>query len=86
MTKDLLTRRLISIGLSIVAVIIAWLGSVSSQALMWVGIGILAVSVIISWTIRCPNCGRGLAGRRQVLLPRYCPHCGQKIWGDETEE
>ncbi len=86
MTNDLLRRRLISIGLSIVAIGVTWLGSITSQVLTWVGIGILAVSVIISWTIRCPNCNRGLSGKRQVLLPRYCPHCGHKIWGSEFEE
>lgn len=86
MIKDLFARQLISMGLATLAIGVTWLGSVTYEILMWIGIGLLAVSVILSWSIRCPNCNRGLAGRRQVFLPRFCPHCGHKLWGSEGEE
>ena len=79
MKDDLHIRYFISIVLAVLGVGLAWLGTVTSQVLMWIGIGIVAVAVILSWTIRCPHCGHGLAGKRQLFLPNYCPHCGEKL-------
>ena len=77
--KNLHTRYYISIALSLVGVAVTWFGTVNSQVLMWLGFGIIAVSVILSCTVRCPHCGRRLAGKGHLLLPNFCPNCGEKI-------
>ena len=77
--SNLRTRYFISLGLSIIGVILIWFGAFASQTIMWIGIGVIAVGVIVSWTIRCPHCGHGLMGKRQLLLPNYCPNCGEKL-------
>lgn len=77
--NNLHTRYFISFGLSIIGVILAWFGSFASQTIMWIGIGVIAVGIIMSWTIRCPHCGHGLMGKRQLLLPNFCPNCGEKL-------
>ena len=79
MRNNLYARYIISIGLSLLGVGLTWLGTASSRVLMWVGIGIIAAAVILSWTIRCPHCGHGLTGKRQLFLPKFCPNCGEKI-------
>ena len=77
--NDLRTRYFISLGLSVIGVILTWFGAFASQTIMWIGIGVIAVGVIVSWTIRCPHCGHGLMGKRQLLLPNFCPNCGEKL-------
>ena len=85
MKNDLYMRYFISLGLSILGIGLTWLGTLTSRLFMWIGIGIIAIGVILSWTIRCPNCGYGLMGRRQLLLPNFCPRCGHNISGSESE-
>ena len=77
--NNLHVKYYVSIALSLVGVAITWLGTVNSQVLMWLGFGIIAVSVILSWTVRCPHCGRRLAGKGHLLLPNFCPNCGEKV-------
>ncbi len=79
MRDKLYARYFISLGLTIIGIILAWLGALISQMIMWIGIGIVAVGVVVSWTIRCPNCGHSLMGKKQLLLPNFCPNCGEKI-------
>ena len=79
MKNNLYVRYFVSLGLSIVGIGLAWLGTLISQIILWIGIGSVAVAVIISWTIRCPNCGHSLMGKRQLLLPNFCPNCGEKL-------
>ena len=85
MKKDLYVRYFIALGLSLVGIIFAWLGTLTSHLFLWVGFGIIAVGVIVSWTIRCPNCGHSLMAKRQLSLPNYCPNCGHKITDGEDE-
>ena len=68
-----------SIVLSLIGVAVAWLGTSKSQVLMGVGFGIIALSVILSLTVRCPHCGRRLAGKGHLMLPKFCPNCGEKV-------
>ncbi|MBR2936957.1 MAG: hypothetical protein IKB80_00455 [Oscillospiraceae bacterium] len=77
--KKLTNRYWLSIILSIIGVCVVWLGTTTSQLVMWAGIGIIAVSLILTWTIRCPQCGHILVGKRQFFIPNYCPNCGRKI-------
>ena len=77
--NNLHVKYYVSIALSLVGVAITWLGTVNSQVLMWLGFSIIAVSVILSWTVRCPHCGRRLAGKGHLMLPKFCPHCGEKV-------
>ena len=77
--SNLHLRYYISILLSLIGVAVTWLGTVTSQILMWAGIAIIAASVILSFTVRCPRCGRRLAGKGHLLLPNYCPYCGEKV-------
>ena len=77
--KNLNNRYWLSIILSIIGVCVAWLGTTTSQLVMWVGIGIVAAGLILTWTIRCPQCGHILVGKRQFFIPNYCPNCGHKI-------
>ena len=86
MRKNLYVRYYIAFGLSIIGIILAWLGALTSRVFMWAGFGIVAVGVIVSWTIRCPNCGHSLMGKKQLLLPNFCPNCGQKISDSELED
>jgi len=86
MRNSLYVRYFIALGLSIIGVILIWLGVLSSRIFMWIGFGIAAIGVMISWTIRCPHCGHGLMGKRQLLLPNFCPNCGQKIDGSGFED
>ena len=86
MRRKLNARYFISICLSLVGVGITWLGTTSSQALQYTGIGMIAIAVIIAWTIRCPNCGHILTGKRHLFLPKFCPECGIAISDKETEE
>ena len=79
MRDKLYARYFISLGLTIIGIILAWLGALIFQMIMWIGIGIVAVGVVVSWTIRCPNCGHSLMGKKQLLLPNFCPNCGEKI-------
>lgn len=79
MKDKLYTRYFISLGLSIIGIILVYLGALISQIIMWIGIGIIAVGVIVSWTIRCPHCGHGLMGKKQLLLPNFCPNCGENL-------
>ena len=56
-------------------------------ALQLVGLGILAIALIVNLTIRCPNCGKHLTlGKRIYRVPHYCPDCGQAISDEETVE
>ena len=77
--NNLGNRYLLSIILSVIGVILTWLGAATSQVLMWIGIGIIAAGLILTWTIRCPQCGHILVGKRQCCIPNYCPNCGHKI-------
>ncbi len=77
--NNLYIRYFISFGLCIIGIALAWLGALTSQTIMWIGIGVIAVGVIVSWSIRCPHCGHGLMGKRQLLLPNFCPNCGEKL-------
>ena len=77
--NNIYTRYYLSILLSLVGVAVTWLGTANSRVLMWFGIGIIAVSVILSWTVRCPHCGRRLAGKGHLVLPKFCPNCGEKL-------
>ena len=79
MRNSLYIRYFISFGLSIIGVLLTWFGALTSQVLMWIGIGIIAIGAIISWTIRCPHCGHSLIGRRQLFLPNFCPNCGEEL-------
>ena len=86
MRNSLYIRYFVTLGLSIIGVILIWLGVLSSRFFMWIGFGIAAIGVILSWTIRCPGCGHSLMGKRQLLLPNFCPNCGKAICDEETEE
>ena len=77
--KNLSTRYYLSIVLSLIGVAVTWLGTTKSQVLMGVGFGIIALSVILSLTVRCPHCGRRLAGKGHLMLPKFCPNCGEKV-------
>ena len=77
--NNIYTRYYLSILLSLVGVAVTWLGTANSRVLMWCGIGIIAVSVILSWTVRGPHCGRRLAGKGHLVLPKFCPNCGEKL-------
>ena len=77
--NNLSIRYYFSIVLSLIGVAVTWLGTVKSQALMGVGFGIIALSVILSLTVRCPHCGRRLAGKGHLMLPKFCPNCGEKV-------
>ena len=77
--NNIYTRYYFSIALSLVGVAVAWLGTTKSQVLMGIGFGIIAVSVILSLTVRCPHCGKRLAGKGHLALPRFCPNCGEKL-------
>ena len=77
--NNIYTRYYFSIALSLVGVAVAWLGTTKSQVLMGIGFGIIAVSVILSLTVRCPRCGKRLAGKGHLALPRFCPNCGEKL-------
>lgn len=55
-------------------------------SLSWVSIVMLVSAVIINLTIRCPNCGHHLTGRRTFGLPHYCPNCGTAIRDGDFEE
>ena len=77
--NNLYVRYFIALGLSIISIILIWTGTFASQILMWIGFGILAIAVIVSWTIRCPHCGHSLMGKRQLRLPNFCPNCGEKL-------
>ena len=77
--NNIYTRYYFSIALSLVGVAVAWLGTAKSQMLMGIGFGIIAVSVILSLTVRCPHCGKRLAGKGHLALPRFCPNCGEKL-------
>ena len=85
MKNDLHTRCLISLGLTLLGIGITWLGATMSQILMWVGIAVLAAGGILSWTVRCPNCGYWLMRKGHLFLPRFCPNCGHKIDESESE-
>ena len=86
MRQKLNARYLISLCLSLLGVGTTWLGTTTSRVLQWLGIGMIAVSVIFAWTIRCPNCGYILTGKRHLFLPKFCPECGTPISDKETEE
>ncbi len=86
MKNNLYVRYFIAFGLSVIGIILTWFGALTSRTIMWIGIGIVAVGVIVSWTIRCPNCGHSLMGKKQLLLPNFCPNCGQKIANGEFED
>ena len=85
MKNTLYARYFIALCLSVIGILITWVGTLRSQVLMWIGIGIIAVGVIVSWTIRCPHCGHSLMGKRQLLLPNFCPNCGHNISESELE-
>lgn len=85
MRSNLYIRYLISFGLSIIGILLTWFGVLKSQVHMWIGIGVIAIGVIISWTIRCPHCSHGLTGRGILFLPEICPNCGHKIFESELE-
>lgn len=55
-------------------------------SLSWISIAMLAGAVIINLTIRCPNCGHHLTGRRTFGVPHYCPNCGTEIRDGDFEE
>ena len=77
--NNLSIRYYSSIVLSLVGVALAWLGTANSRVLMGVGIGIIVLSVILSLTVRCPQCGKRLAGKGHLMLPKFCPNCGEKL-------
>ena len=77
--NNLSIRYYFSIVLSLIGVAVTWLGTTKSQVLMGIGFGIIAVSVLLSLTVRCPHCGRRLAGKGHLMLPKFCPNCGEKI-------
>jgi len=85
MKVDLQIRYFIADGLLVLGLVIACLGYISSQLLMWIGIGMVSVAVILFFTIRCPHCRHGLTGRGIIFLPEICPNCGHKIFESETE-
>ena len=77
--NNIYTRYYFSILLSLVGVAVAWLGTANSRVLMGIGFGIIALSVILSLTVRCPQCGKRLAGKGHLMLPKFCPNCGEKL-------
>ena len=77
--KNIYIRYYLSIALSLLGVAVTWLGTTKSQVVMWLGFGIIAVSVILSLTVRCPRCGKRLAGKGHLALPHFCPNCGEKL-------
>ena len=77
--KNIYIRYYLSIVLSLLGVAVAWLGTTKSQVVMWLGFGIIAASVILSLTVRCPRCGKRLAGKGHLALPHFCPNCGEKL-------
>ena len=79
MKSDMHIRYLIAILLALVGVGLAWLGTNISQTLRWIGVGLIALAVILSWSIRCPHCGHTLMAKKQLFLPKYCPNCGEKL-------
>lgn len=57
---------------------------------LWMfGIGgaVFFLGLIVLWTwFNCPKCGKNLVGGRGAPIPKYCPHCGEKLdvpkpWG-----
>ena len=74
-----------------IALLLAFLGlgvyMLSSQVLLsmsWLSIVIIGSSLVLNLTIRCPNCGKHLTGKRTWGVPHYCSNCGTAI-SDEEE-
>ena len=83
--NTLRAKHAVSLVLSLVGAGLALLGTETSPVLLWIGFGLMFVSVIIGLTVRCPNCGRNLV-RRRLTLPKFCPECGHSVNGNEIEE
>ena len=85
MRSKLKTRYNIAVILGILDGIILAMGR--AEPVFYLPGGILLVAILIlSLTIRCPRCGKYLAGRRTWGIPHYCPNCGTAIRDGETEE
>ena len=79
MRGKLNVRYAIAIILSLVGVCLVWVGTDVSAIIRWSGIGLIAFAVVLSWGVRCPKCKRRLMAKKQLFLPNYCPHCGEKL-------
>ena len=85
MRSKLKMRYYIAVTLSVLAgCCLAFARAVS--ALYLPGFVLLAVVVVLNFSIRCPNCGKYLGGKNRWGIPRDCPHCGIAICDRETEE
>ncbi len=78
-------KHLISIGVTLLGVGLALLGSMTTEVCMWIGIGLMLIGTIIRITMRCPKCNHNLIYRRWSL-PKFCPECGHPISDDKSEE
>ena len=83
--NNLHRKHAVSILLTVVGAGLALLGSTASEVCMWIGFGLMFISVIINLTIRCPACGRNLVTKRWTV-PNFCPECGHAIDGSNFEE
>ena len=72
-------------GITFVAIALLLLGTVS-DIILWLGIALALVATAILFTIRCSHCGYRLVRKGTLRLPNYCPHCGEKISGNEYED
>lgn len=79
-------RLLIAVLLACAGLGIYGLSISLAPSLRLVSIAMMVGAVIINLTIRCPNCGRHLTGRRTFGLPHYCPNCGTAICDGDFEE
>ena len=86
MRSKLKAKFLVAIVLACLGIGVSYLGVNSVPALRWAGLAMLAVAVIVNLTVRCPECGQHLTGKRTFGVPNYCPNCGKPIQDEETEE
>ena len=85
MRSKLKMRYNLAIVLGVLAVIILNLGKTAPVFYLPGGI-LLVATIILSLTIRCPNCGKYLGGKRVWRIPDHCPECGTAIRDQKTEE
>ena len=77
MKMRLKAKRLLALGICFLGVGLLLLGK-RIAICTWIGVGLMAIAVVLNFTIRCPHCGRQLAGKGWGL-PNFCPRCGADV-------
>ena len=85
MNSNLHSKFLIAMGITVIAIILMLLETVS-DIFLWIGIALALIASAILLTIRCPHCGYRLVRKNTWRLPNFCPNCGKKISANEHED